>query len=272
VRWLDALPRRRGRWVAAGATDPGRVRTRNEDAFGLVGDPPLWVVADGMGGHRAGARASRVAVDALIRFFREATGLPVAERLAAAVGAAHEAVVADARADPARAGMGCTLVAAAVAGERLHVCHAGDARCYVGRGSALEPVTRDHSAVAELGLAEGEALRHPMRNVVTRAVGVSPEGGASYAAHRLRGADRVLLCTDGLWSLGTRDDLAGILASAPDPAGACRELIAFALARGAPDNVTALVAFRRGRGRPRVSTSPPVPGSACSRCGSRRSR
>ncbi len=246
MRWLDGLARRRGRWVAAGATDPGRVRTRNEDAFGLAEDPPLWVVADGMGGHRAGARASRVAVDALIRFFREGADLPVAERLAAAVGAAHDAVVEDALGDPARTGMGCTLVAAAVAGETLHVCHAGDARCYVGRGSTLEPVTRDHSVVAELGLAEGEALRHPMRNVVTRAVGVSPGGGASYAAHRLRGAERVLLCTDGLWSLGTREELAGILGSAPDPAGACRNLIALARARGAPDNVTVLVAFRRG--------------------------
>ncbi len=245
VGWLEALRGRRGRWVAAGATDPGRVRARNEDAFGLIEDPPLWVVADGMGGHRAGDRASGVAVEALIRFFRGATGLPVAERLAAAVGAAHGAVVADAREDPARAGMGCTLVAAAVAGPTLHVCHAGDARCYVGRGTALEPVTRDHSAVAELGLAEGRALRHPMRNVVTRAVGVSLGGGASCATRRLRGVDRVLLCTDGLWALGTRQELAGILASAPDPAGACRDLIAFARARGAPDNVTALVAFRR---------------------------
>ncbi len=216
------------------------MRARNEDAFGLLERPPLWVVADGMGGHAAGDRAARIAVEAVVGAMAAARRAG-AEDLVAAVEKAHRAVARDAGADPARAGMGCTLVAALVAGPRLHVVHAGDARCYLLRGGRLRVLTRDHSAVAELG-SRASGLRH----VVTRAVGVALDAGPEYTWEGVERGDRVLLCSDGLWGPVPAGRIEGLLRESPDPLSACEALIEAALERGGPDNVTAVVAFRKG--------------------------
>ncbi|NOY44644.1 MAG: serine/threonine-protein phosphatase, partial [Deltaproteobacteria bacterium] len=161
------------------------------------------------------------------------------EDLVAAVEAAHRAVARDAGADPARAGMGCTLVAALAAGPRLHVVHAGDARCYLLREGDLRGLTRDHSAVAELG-GRAAGLRH----VVTRAVGVALEAGPEYTWEGVERGDRVLLCSDGLWGPVPAGRIEELLRESTDPRSACEALIEAALERGGPDNVTAVVAFR----------------------------
>ncbi len=233
------------RWVAAGATHPGRVRERNEDAFRIASGVPLWVVADGLGGHRGGERASRVAVDEVVEAFLKGKG-GASARLRKAVEAAHRAVLRDADDQPDRQGMGCTLVAAAAAHNLLHVCHAGDVRCYVGQGGELVAVTRDHSAVAELGLDPGELHGHPMRHVVTRAVGVDLAGGPECSTWPLEGVDRILLCTDGLWSVVPGDVMCGVLYKAPDPQSAADRLVRLANHAGGRDNVTVIVVFRRG--------------------------
>ncbi len=232
-------------WAAAGATHAGRVRERNEDAFRIASGVPLWVVADGLGGHRGGERASRVAVDAVVEAFLRERGRPPT-RLQRAVEAAHRAVLQEADGRPDHRGMGCTLAAAAVGHNLLHVCHVGDVRCYLGKGGELRPVTRDHSAVAELGLDPAAVPGHPMRHVVTRAVGVDLAGGPECGSWPLAGVDRILLCTDGLWSAVPDPVMCRLLYDAPDPQSASERLVEQANRAGGRDNVTAVVVFRRG--------------------------
>ncbi len=233
------------RWVAAGATHPGRVRERNEDAFRIASGVPLWVVADGLGGHKGGDRASRVAVDEVVGAFPKTRGSTSA-RLRRAVEAAHRAVLRDAGGRPDRQGMGCTLAAAAVARNFLHVCHVGDVRCYVGQGGRLRAVTRDHSAVAEMGLEPTDIRKHPLRHVVTRAVGVDLAGGPECGSWPLEEVDRILLCTDGLWSAVSEDAMCRMIYDAPDPQSASDRLVQRANDAGGRDNVTVIVVFRRG--------------------------
>ncbi len=236
-------------WDVHGETHPGRVRARNEDAFGVWSDPPLWVVADGMGGHRGGPTASRVTVERVAAQWLDGTG-PAPGRLAAGVRCADRAVRVEAGANPDLAGMGCTVVAAAPCGDHLHVVHLGDARCYVLTRRGLARVTRDHSLVEELvasgTLAPEEALTHPRRNVVTRAVGAGADARPEATCQPLDGVEAVLLCTDGLWGTVPEATVASLLRRTTGAERACRALVEQANAAGGRDNITVVVAVRSG--------------------------
>lgn len=222
----------------AAATHVGEVRQENEDSHLALGEAGIWVVADGMGGHENGKYASQTIVDAIAR-----TSFPDAleeacDALSAAVHAANAEIYARSR--EAEAQMGSTFVALVVRGIEFAVLWSGDSRAYVYRGGHLYQLTADHTqvqAMIDRGLlTPEEALIHPMRHVLSRAVGVEETLQIDAVRDTIDPRDVFLLCSDGLHGLLADWEIAAILERGGIGAG--DELIAQCLARGAPDNVT----------------------------------
>jgi protein phosphatase len=240
-----------GRLVAAGAglSHRGLVREVNEDA--ILTDPSgaLWAIADGMGGHGHGDLAADVVIDTLARLPHGQGGRTL---LQDAFAAAHAEVRRRARAE-GLGPIGATVVALSIDGDRATVAWAGDSRAYLLRDGALAPLTRDHSLVQGLidrgALTPEAAPYHPQAHVVTRAVGATERAEPAFAELALRAADVLLLCSDGLTCCLPDAAIAALLASAPDPPAACRALVEATLARGAPDNVSAVVVRLDGAAR-----------------------
>ncbi len=243
---------------AAGVTDTGRRRRRNEDAF--VCEPPLFAIADGMGGAQAGELASRLAAAAI-----EEAGAAAgdAEAVAGAVRAANARIFERSLTDPAVAGMGTTATVALVdehAGT-LTLAHVGDSRGYRYREGVLEQLTTDHSLVAELvrtgRLTEAEAAVHPHRSVITRALGTEADVEVDTRTLELAAGDLILLCSDGLSAMVRDDEIARLLGESDlDPYQAAETLVRAANAAGGEDNVTVVV-FEVIEGTPREARPAP---------------
>lgn len=242
---------------AAGETHPGRVRQNNEDAFfpsrangaidtaGAARNGQLFIVADGVGGSRGGARASEIAVSRLPFFFYGATNGDTARTLRQAMDSTAHEIVSEAASHPDRANMSCTIVAAVVKDGQATIAHMGDARAYLLRGGVLRQLTRDDTWVqmqVDKGtLTPAEAAAHAERNVITKSLGNPSFPEPTVSQLPLQPGDRLLLCSDGLSGVATDAEMATILAKAPDPAAAVRPLIDLANQKGGPDNVTAVV-------------------------------
>ncbi len=228
---------------SAGVTDTGRRRLRNEDAF--IREPPLFAVADGMGGARAGEIAAGLAAAALEEAGAETRG---AEGVAALIAEANRRIWERSLADPETAGMGTTVTAALVdaATGTVAIGHVGDSRAYLLRGGSIEQLTTDHSLVAELVqsgiLTPEEAERHPQRSAITRALGTEPTVDVDAFTVEARAGDVFLLCSDGLSIMVPDEDVAAVIDAAErDPARAAEALVAAANARGGEDNVTVVL-------------------------------
>ena len=228
---------------AAGITDTGRRRLRNEDAF--VCEPPLFAVADGMGGARAGEVAARLAAAALEEAGPHVHG---AEGIVELIREANRRVWEHSRGDPATAGMGTTVTAALVdaSSGTVAVGHVGDSRGYLLRDGVLEQLTTDHSLVAELVesgvLTPEEAERHPQRSAITRALGTDPTVDVDAFTIDARPGDLFLLCSDGLTTMLADEEIAAVVEEARgDPGRATKALVAAANTRGGLDNVTVVV-------------------------------
>jgi PPM family protein phosphatase len=235
---------------SAGLSDPGRVRRRNEDSY--VCDPPLFAVADGMGGAQAGELASRIAVSA----FREAGSAGAADagaRLRSIIQEANRRIYARAARDPEVAGMGTTVTAALLSDDQVAVGHVGDSRAYRIRDGVLDQLTDDHSLVADLvrsgRLSAEEAELHPQRSVITRALGTDPAVEVDSFSIEAKPGDVFLLCSDGLTTMVDEGTLLQAVASGRDLAAAARALIDAANREGGEDNVT-VVLFAVGEGDP----------------------
>ena len=252
--------------VVGAATDVGRVRAHNEDAF-LVGDR-VWVVADGMGGHAAGDVASRLAVDSLTEL--DGTDELRPARVHAAVARANSAVIGYGREHPEARGLG-TTVAGLV---ELHldgvphwaVFNVGDSRVYRYAGGELRQATIDHSEVEELleaGLIDAAQARdHPARHLITRAIGVLPTPPADLWLLPQTPGERFLLCSDGLNSELEDEQIGDVLAAHDDPGEAASALVAAVLATEARDNVTVVVVDARPQQHQLDDTEVPQPPSA----------
>jgi serine/threonine protein phosphatase PrpC len=244
----------------AGRTDVGRQRSANEDS--LVVRPPLFAVADGMGGAKAGEVASAVAVEAVERA-RE-SGEPAEAQLAGIVRAANRRIYDLAVADESRRGMGTTLTLAKVHGDEVSLAHVGDSRAYRMRESELTQLTRDHSLVAELersGQITAEAAEHhPQRSIITRALGPEPDVEVDTYTLAGRDGDVFLICSDGLTSMISDDEVTSILRSAPSLDAAADALVRAANQSGGKDNITVIL-FRLGEGVPgeEADTIAPAP-------------
>jgi len=244
--------------VVGAASDAGRIRPDNEDRYVVLAPPELaavldavLVVADGMGGHQAGEVASGIVVDRFAGWFGR---IGVAEQarsdwpaaLAQIIREANREVWRAAAADPRLRGMGSTATVALIARQKLYLGHVGDSRAYLIRGATVHQLTHDHSWVAEQvragRLAASDAQEHPHRNVLTRAVGGGPDIEVDTGAYELVAGDHVLLCSDGLSNLVSGDELSRLVWTYGQPGLAAEKLVELANERGAPDNVTAVVA------------------------------
>ena len=221
----------------------GRVRATNQDDFGAGDD--LFVLADGMGGHRGGEVASAEAVAGVLGSFDERTRVG----LARAVDRANQAVFGRAAGDVDLFGMGTTLCALALVrsegGDVLAVANVGDSRVYRYGEGRLTQVSDDHSLVADLvragDLTEEEAVRHPQRNILTRALGIESALAVDTWELPVRADDRYLLCSDGLFNEIDDDRIAALLAGPNNPELTAASLVRAAVDAGGHDNVTALV-------------------------------
>jgi PPM family protein phosphatase len=226
-------------------TDIGRLRTENQDMYGLFprDRPSLFVVADGMGGHFGGAIASRLVVNSLIGYFSESS-TETGHRLRCAVEAANAAVWSESNTYGHSRRMGSTCTALAFSGESVFLAHVGDSRAYRLDASGFEQLTEDHTVAAELRvsglLTAEEAAHHPQRHVLTRVLGVRPEVDVDMNTLSPLGAgDRFLLCSDGLADIPL-DEVQAIVSGYP-PQEAADRLIERANELGGADNSTAII-------------------------------
>ena len=231
------------RWGSA--TDIGQVRQNNQDA--VLSDDGLFLVADGMGGHRGGEVASAIAVEQVQAHFTE----PTTEALVEAVQAANKAVVDRSDTEPELRGMGTTLTGLARVRsdedeDRLAIVNVGDSRLYLLKGGTqLQQITEDHSLVATLErqgqLTKAEAAVHPHRNILTRALGIDPMVLVDSWEILPFVGDRYLLCSDGLFNEVPEEEITRILREVDDPDAAASTLVEMANAGGGRDNITVLI-------------------------------
>jgi protein phosphatase len=213
----------------------------------------LFGIADGMGGHKAGEVASRAAIDTAMEVWIDGAGANPTKALRQAINAANLAVFDRAAMDVDCRGMGTTLTLASFAGAEAFVGHVGDSRAYLFTETGARQLTADHSRVMEMlraGLLTSEqAAHHPARSMLTRSLGADPLVQIDLLRAPIEKGNVLVLCTDGLWDMVSRDDMATVVKR--HPIEACEELIDLAVKRGAPDNVSAVVV--------KISSSAPIP-------------
>jgi protein phosphatase len=236
-------------------SDKGRVREINEDCAFAESQVGLAILADGMGGHLAGEVASSLAVETLagsvLRSLKESKPdeerEPIGSLLSRSVDEANRTVFERAMQDNNLKGMGTTIVVALAEGDLVHIAHVGDSRAYLLREGELRQVTRDHSLVQQMlacgQISEKEAGVHPMRNVLTRALGNDPEVTPDIQALQWQQNDCLMLCSDGLTTMVDDRRIGKILGRyGTDLEKACDELIRAANSEGGKDNITVILA------------------------------
>jgi serine/threonine protein phosphatase PrpC len=226
---------------AAHRTDTGRQREANEDSY--FARAPVFAVADGMGGAQAGEVASRIAVEAFEPEREE--GVPPEQYLSETAQRANRRIFEFAQGDSSRSGMGTTLTAALVGGDDVSFGHVGDSRAYRYRDGELTQLTADHSLVEELRrqgkLTQDQAADHPQRSVITRALGPEPRVPVDTMTVRARDGDVFVLCSDGLTTMLSDEEVAAVVAAGDDLDTAARRLVGAANERGGRDNITVVI-------------------------------
>lgn len=233
---------------SAANTHVGMRRQTNEDRYAIVPALGLYLVADGMGGHKAGQTASRLASETAIRAIEAQQGeatVSLAERLRQAVVCANREIFEAAEAKPELSGMGTTFVALLFGPGRLALAHVGDSRAYLLRAGRLRGLTDDHSVVAELvrrrEISAAAARHHPQRHVLTRALGVGPRIEPDLAELTPQAEDVFILCSDGLTTHVSDADIAERISAQTDLESVAAGLVDAANRAGGIDNTTVLL-------------------------------
>jgi protein phosphatase len=254
------------RFTIGSRTDQGRVRRINQDGIytgqiAINGGVPILfcVVADGMGGHKAGEDASRIAIEVARAHLQTAltqrepqTDEEWQQLLRTISDAANSAVYREARADHSRRGMGTTLTNAVLTNDRVHLSSVGDTRAYMinrngvtADGATAAQLTSDHSLVARLvdigQITAEQARTHPQRNMLYRSIGTDPTVEIDTRSEQLEPNDLLLLCSDGLFTHVTDDEITKIALTQPDPQRACEQLVDLANQRGGTDNISVII-------------------------------
>jgi len=254
------LEKMRLQLFAEGKTDKGLVRLNNEDNFYLDVPAGILVVADGMGGHASGEVASKMAVDMIRDYLKnlQEGRVPVignyqedcseiTNLLGSAVRLANQAIFEAAGSDPKLKGMGTTVAAALMDGNKLSVAHVGDSRVYLIRSGNIEQLTDDHSVVYEQVqralITREEAQQSDIKNILTRAVGIAPDVEVDLDELTVADGDILVLCSDGLSTMVFDEDILSAVIENDNPAGACERLIDMANGNGGKDNVTVIAAY-----------------------------
>jgi protein phosphatase len=254
-------------------SEPGAVRDHNEDYAGAFAPTtpddswdrgPLFVVADGLGGHAAGEVASRVAVERVLESWSSRRPQPPNQALRNAVRDANVSVF-DASLESVNRGMGTTIVAATLAATEAVIAHVGDSRAYLARRGQCVQLTTDHSRVAEMVrmklITPEQAASHPSRSQLTRSLGGDPAVQVDLSRTEVLRDDVIVLCSDGLWDLVSRTEMAEHAAALghalPTADAMVDSLLEVAIKRGAPDNVTCLVI--------RITSDRPMPAASAKR-------
>ena len=231
-------------------TDIGRKREINQDYVFATDEtignlPHLLVVADGMGGHRAGDFASRFTVEVLAEEVQNSKETHPEQILGNAIQTANERLMEEAAKDSRLEGMGTTLVAATILDHVLYFANVGDSRLYL-INKEIRQLSKDHSMVEEMvrlgGLTEEEAKHHPDKNIITRAMGVKDKVEPDFFEYRLKGGDTILMCSDGLTNMVDDDEIFQIVKSARDIVEAVETLIQRANENGGSDNIGIVLA------------------------------
>ncbi len=234
-------------------TDTGRVRSINED-YAFVSERPigklpnLFVVADGMGGHNAGERASSYAVEVLLNNIRKSKERNPIKVLRYAMEYANDSVYQEAMTKEGCRGMGTTMVAATILKDTLYIANVGDSRLYV-IGKGIRQITRDHSLVEEMvrmgKLTEEEGRNHPDKNIITRAVGVKETVAVDCFEEKIGTRDVILLCSDGLTNMVSDEQIQQIIKTEKNLQKAAELLVETANRNGGRDNITVLLISRK---------------------------
>ena len=238
-------------------TDVGKVRTIDEDSilaadlsFGVNSENSkflLLAVADGMGGHAKGEEASKIALNAIARavipeLFNDT---PFTELLEKGIQNANQDILDYTAKYPESSGMGTTSVCAVVKGNEVHLANVGDSRAYVISDDEIRGVTKDHSYVQALvdegKITQAEAREHPKKNIITKAVGISPSVEADKSILTLGSDESLLLCCDGVIAHLTDEDIHKIINDSPDPQSACQKIVDTANERGGSDNISLII-------------------------------
>ena len=246
-------------WIGVGLTDIGLVRKLNQDAFSLDNTLQLWVLADGMGGHAGGEVASQIAVETIPHIVRTQLSTETSpyvqpdqleSLLCQALESANQTIRKEAAEDERLKGMGTTIVVVAITRSptayQASVAHAGDSRAYLFRQGTLSLWTKDHTLMEErlaLNLITPEEVRtHPLRHVLTKALGIEPQAQPTIHTYPIDPSDLILLCSDGLTKMLTDQEIQTIVGQeAPHPEAICRKLVATANRLGGEDNTTVML-------------------------------
>ena len=243
----------------AGDTNVGRKRNHNEDAFSILGEHGLYIVADGMGGHASGEVASKMAVDTMREFFQATADDPERtwpykmdrsklyeeNRLITGIKLANLRIYETAQRDIRKRGMGTTIAAIFIVEDGLYVANVGDSRVYLVRDGVIEQLTEDHSLLNDYikmkRLTPEEIANFPHKNVIVRALGMKETVKVDTRFHTPRAYDTILLCSDGLSGPVSDQQMLDVVTKVPDLKTATRRLIDRANAAGGPDNITCVL-------------------------------
>ncbi len=231
-------------------TDVGRRREMNQDymftsetAVGKL--PNLFIVADGMGGHKAGEYASKFTVDTMVDIIEKTKDKEPVTAIGRALKEANRLLLKEAQTDESKTGMGTTVVAATLMDRTLYAANVGDSRLYVLNQDTIRQITRDHSLIEEMirlgEMDKADAKDHPDKNIITRAVGVAPELEIDFFEIEIKNGDIILLCTDGLTNMIEDEDIRRIVLSQRDIVERTEKLIETANENGGKDNITVVL-------------------------------
>lgn len=230
-------------------TDTGVTREMNQDYYfatdtNLGNLPNLFIVADGMGGHKAGDYASRHTIERVVASISRNSSEEPVTIIQEAISKANELLVAESNEDETKSGMGTTLVIATLVGDKLIVANVGDSRLYV-ISDMVRQITRDHSLVDEMvrlgELNPSEARSHPDKNIITRAIGAQKNVKADFFEVELAEDDYVLMCTDGLTNMVRDEEILDIVRSEKEPEAIAHKLVRTANDNGGRDNITVTI-------------------------------
>lgn len=230
-------------------TDTGVTREMNQDYYfatdtNLGNLPNLFIVADGMGGHKAGDYASRHTIERVVASISRNSSEEPVTIIQEAISKANELLVAESNEDETKSGMGTTLVIATLVGDKLIVANVGDSRLYV-ISDMFRQITRDHSLVDEMvrlgELNPSEARSHPDKNIITRAIGAQKNVKADFFEVELAKDDYVLMCTDGLTNMVRDEEILDIVRSEKEPEAIAHKLVRMANNNGGRDNITVTI-------------------------------